>query len=475
MKKYFLLFFVLFVTIGVQGQTKVWTLQECVAYAFDNNLTIKLNEINIANADLQKDAAYANLLPNLNFGGNYYWQFGFSIDPITNTRKSGNRQTSSLTLSSAWVLFDGLQNYQRISQSRMNYLAAVYNVESIKNDIGLNIASAYLQILLNKQVLAIAENQLKISTSQQNRTKQLFDAGSIARGEFLQSEAQRAGDEQSVVAAENNLYISKLQLAQLLQLDDYTGFDIETPNLDDQQSSLLSYTALQIYEAALGNQPAIKSGEINVSSAEAGVKMAKGAYAPTISLQAQINSNAAADFQRVTQTYTGYIPVGTITPGGSDYIYSVTPQTYPLAFESYPFFTQFGDNLNQFVGLNMQIPIFNRYQTRNNVRSNMLQLEQAQLNLLSQKNTLRQTIERAHADALASLKSYRAAETSLAASKESWEYAQKRYEQGALNFFDYENTRSQYLNAESQLLQSKYDYIFKITVLEFYLTNKITL
>jgi outer membrane protein len=461
--------------LAVSAQQKQWTLQECIEYAFENNLTIQQNELNLRSADIAKDAAMANLLPDLNLGGGYFWQFGFSIDPITNVRRPGNRQTSSVTLSSQWVIFDGMQNYNQISKARLDHMASVYNLESIKNDISLNIAASFLQILLNKQVLEVAQNQLQISAKQMERNQKLFEAGAIPKGDFLQFEAQYAADEQSVVAAENNRDISLLQLAQLLQLDDYTGFDIITPTLANPDNALLNYTPQQIYDIALGNQPIIRSAEVNVQSAEKQVGIAKGGYSPVVSLSGQINSNAAGDRTRTTESINTYVPIGSVGPGTNQLVYALEPQDVPIATEPYPFITQFGDNINQFVGINLQVPIFNRLSTRNNVQNSELQLQQNILQLEVQKNTLRQTIERAYTDALASLKNFNAAQKSLEANEESWDYAQKRFEEGGMNIFDYDNTRSRYLNATAQMLQSKYDYIFKVKVLQFYLTNNITL
>lgn len=474
--KFRILLAALALSMGVFAQKKAWSLQDCLIYAFENNLSVRQSQLNIQSSGINIDGANARLLPTLNLNGGYFWQFGFNIDPISNIRVPGNRQTSSYTLSSNWILFDGMQNYKRISQARLDNMAALYNLDAIRNDIGLNIASAYLQVLLNKQVMEVAENQLRISENLLKRSEKLYQNGSVPRGDFLQSQAQQAQDEQSMVAARNNHDISLLQLAQLLQLDDYTGFDIEIPQLSDPGNALLSYSPQQIYQVALSNQPDIKGAELSMESAAKGIEIAKGAYSPTLSLQAQVNSNAAGDFVRATSvTDPMFVPVGTLTPGGNDYIWSLTQRSVPLGTENYPFFEQFRDNINQFVGIGVQIPIFNQLQIRNNVASSRLQYERAQLDLETRKNNLRQTIERAYADANASLRSYTAAKRSLEAATESWEYAQKRYEQGAINFFDYEITRSQFLNSTAQMLQSKYDFIFKMKVLEFYLTNNITL
>jgi outer membrane protein len=212
-----------------------------------------------------------------------------------------------------------------------------------------------------------------------------------------------------------------------------------------------------------------------VQSAEKQVGIAKGGYSPVVSLSGQINSNAAGDRTRTTESINTYVPIGSVGPGTNQLVYALEPQDVPIATEPYPFVTQFGDNINQFVGINLQVPIFNRLSTRNNVQNSELQLQQNILQLEVQKNTLRQTIERAYTDALASLKNFNAAQKSLEANEESWDYAQKRFEEGGMNIFDYDNTRSRYLNATAQMLQSKYDYIFKVKVLQFYLTNNITL
>jgi outer membrane protein len=473
--KYIFVIGIVCVSFSANAQQKVWSLQECIDYAFENNLTIQQNELSLRSAEISKDVAVANLFPNLNFSGGYFWQFGFNIDPITNQRLRGDRQTSSVTLSSQWVIFDGLQNYKQISKARLDYMASLYNLESIKNDIGLNIVSSFLQILLNKQVVAVAQNQLAISDKIMQRNQKLYEAGAIPKGDFLQFEAQYASDEQSLIAAQNNLDLSKLQLAQLLQLEDVSDFDIVTPQIESTDNTLLNYTPQEIYEVSKVNQPTIKNAEINVQAAQMQVGIAKAGFAPVVSLSGQINSNAAGDFLRVTNTATDYGIIGSTQPGGGDFIYTLQPVDFPLAFETYPFFDQFRNNINQFVGINVQVPIFNRLSTRSNVQSAELQLEQNMLQLEQQKNALRQTIQRAYTDALASLKNYKAAEKSLEANQESWDYAQKRLEEGALNIFEFENTRSRYLNATAQVLQSKYDYIFKIKVLEFYLTNALTL
>jgi outer membrane protein len=469
-----------FISILSFSQSKKWSLQECITYAHENNLTVKSNELNLKTTDLAKDAATANLFPNLNFNGGYFWQFGLSIDPTTNTREPGSRQTSSYTVSSTWVIFDGLQNIKMISQARLDYMASVYNLEAIKNDISLSIASSYLQVLLNKQILEVAENQLTISESQLQRNKKLFEAGSIPKGDYLQAQAQLASDDQSVIAAQNNVTLSMLQLVQILQLDEYEDFDIVTPTLADPDNALLNYSPKQIYDIAIDNQPVIKSAELGVQSAETQVGISKGSYSPIVSLSGQVNSNYAQDAKNYQTFDLNQITTLTNESGSTnpaDFIYVSNTSTFydPTTATAIPFFDQFGNNLNQFVGVNVQIPIFNRFQIRNDVSNSKIALERAQVQLETQRNALRQTIERAYADALATLKSFKAAEKSLDANKENWEYAQKRYEQGAMNQFDYERTRNLYLNATAQLLQNKYDYIFKVKVLQFYLTNNITL
>ena len=478
------LFFLIFLFLGTvaYGQD-LWTLQECIKYAFDNNLQIQQSTLSIDQAKVNSNAAKASVAPNVNFNTGYFWQFGSFIDPTTNTRNLGglNAQTNSSTLSANWTIFGGLDNYNAIKQSKLDYLVATYNWEAMRNDVAINIAGQYLQVLFNKEVVNINSLVLENSEKLFLQTKKRYDAGALAKGDLLQIEAQKASDEQALVSAENSLDLSVLQLVQTLQLDTLEGFDILAPDLDLPDSYLMSMTPDAIYSQALDLQPNVKSAKITVQSSELAVNRSKSGFMPTLSLTGQLNSNYST---RPRQSFISSsvdipaAPIGeAITPAGNFpvLLYPVTTQQLVQTSVLDDFGTQYSNNFNQFIGFNLQVPIFNNLSVKRNVSNTKLQLENNKVAYEQSKMEFRQTVRRAHSDALASYKSYQSSVKSVESNKESFTYAEKRREEGAISQYEYENARILYLNAISQQLQSKYDYIFKIKVLEFYLSNNMSL
>lgn len=464
----------LFVLSGAAfGQKKAWTLQECVEYAIQHNIQVRQSANNVLSARNTQDAAYANLLPNLNLQGGYFWNFGLNIDPITNLPSRTDRQTANLALTSSWVLFDGGRNWNQISRSRVDLAAAQYRLEGIRNDIGMNVASQYLQVLLNKELFRIAEEQVQQSSRQLERVKKMVDAGAAPEADLFTAESQLARDEQNAIATENNVQLSLLSLAQLLMLEDPYAFDIVEPEMEVAPSGLLTMTPNQIYETAIGIQPKVRAAEYDLKSSEESYDMAVGTYLPTLSLNGQIATNYSNQIPVFEGTTPTEIPIGYYydNQGIPQPVYTQTE--VPFGREVKSFNNQVSDNINQFIGLSLSIPLFNRLQTRNQVRNARIQIENNRLNLENTRNTLRQDIQRAHADATASLKSYQAAQKSVAASKANFENAEQRRSVGAISQYDFDTARNNYLRSQSELLQAKYDYIFKIKVLEFYLTNEL--
>lgn len=473
MRKSVFLLLSISVTSGLFAQTKkAWTLEECVTYALEHNIDVRQQDQSVAVADFNKEANVANFFPNLTFSSGYNWNFGYTIDPVTNVPSSANRQTGSFSLSSQWILFDGLRNVNAMSQGRVDYLSAMYQLDALKNDITVNVASQYLQILLNREIAAVALEQRNTSLLMQQRTKAQYDAGAIAYGDYLQAESQLASDEQRLVTAENNITLGLLQLAQLLQLDDLASFDVESPELGLPNGAILARSAEDIYASAVEVQPSIQAADLNVQSAHYSLSQSKGQIWPTLSLQAAISTNYSNQIKTyqvgAIESEVGYWyqPAGSTVP-----VYQY--QTVITGADNKPFGPQFQDNLNEYVGLNLVWPIFSRLQIRNSIRQQEFQVTRAELELDRAENQLKQTIQRAHADAQASLKSYNAAAKAAEASLQSLDYAKARREQGAISQYEFENVRNNYLAAKSQELQSKYDYIFKIRVLEFYLTNHL--
>ncbi len=443
--------FLLFLSVGAQNSpNKVWTIDECVTYARQNNIQVR-------QAALQADISGNNLqgarwdyAPNLNLNSSYGWNFGLNIDPVTNTISQSQRQTANINLSSNWVLYSGGRKYNTIAQRNLDYIAGMYNLEQVKNDISLNVASFYLQILLNREILAVAKEQQRVT------------------------EAQLARDQQNVIAAENGLNISKLQLANLLQLENPDEFTIASPELQVPEATLIARGPSGILQTALEEQPSIKSAEAQLQSSEKAVEVSKGAALPTLSVNGQIGTSYSDQIQEASSSTTVNTPVPTYDQGG-DVIFLNRTQVIPTDFDNKAAGDQLGDNLNEYIGLSLQVPIFNRMAVRNSYQNAQINKEISQLQLEQEKNNLRQTIYQAHADAKASYNSYLAAEKTVESSEESFKYSNQRFEVGALNQFDFENAKNSLAVAKSEMIRSKYDYIFKIKVLEFYLTNQVKL
>lgn len=475
MKFRLILLAALFLSINGIGkaQQKQWRLEECVDYALENNIQIKQSELQAKISKNSNSQAQWNYLPSVSSGANYGLNSGLNIDPVTNQISTINRQTIFASVNANWVVYDGGRKINGIAQNNLNYLASMYDLERAKNDIRLNVASAFLQILLNKEILEVAFQQENITVLQTNRMQKLVDAGSNPKGDLLQLESQLARDKQNTVAAENALTISKLQLGNLLQLEDPSGFDIIDPEFKDPEPSTLLRKPENIFTTALENQPVVKSAEMRVKSSEEGVDLSRSSYLPTVSLSGGISSSYSDQFLNFVPDGNSINPaIGTVQGSGDVVISSFSQATGE--FESVSFGDQFGDNVNKSFGIGVSVPIFNNSQ-RYNVKNAKLNLELAKTNLDQEKNTLKQTVYQVHADARAAYNSYLAASKAVDASRESFKYADERYKVGALNQFDFENTKNSLASALSQQVRAKYDFIFKIKVLEFYLTNAIKL
>ncbi len=457
-----------------KAQETIWTIDQCVSYALENNIQIKQSQLQAQITKNNQQVAQWDYAPNLNFNATYGFNFGLNIDPVTNQISQDNRQTGNFTLRSDWVLYNGGLKYNTIAQRNLEYLQAMYNLEAAKNDVSLNVASSFLQILLNKEILLVAEEQERITALQLNRMNALVEAGSRPRGDALQLQAQLARDKQNRISAQNALTISRLTLANLLQLGNPDEFRISSPDLALPDAAMVARGAESIYVTARENQPSIKAAEKGVESSAKQVDASQSGYLPTLSLIGQVATSYSDQIPQATGSFDTRIPVG-ILPSTGETVLSVEPQTVPTGFETKPFIDQTSDNFNEFVGIQMQIPIFNRFAVRNNYQNARINEEISKLQLEQEQNTLKQTIYQAHADARASYNAYLAAEVAVESSREAFTYAEERFSVGALNQFDFENSKNSLAAAQSDMLRAKYDYIFKVKVLEFYLTNQVKL
>jgi len=477
MMKKILSFFFLVCAIPLSAQ-QVWSLSACIEHAEANNLDIQRGKNNLLLAEINEDQSKLAFLPTLNLNGGYYWNFGLTIDPITNTRQPGSRQTLGSTASSNWTLFNGGRNVYQFQQARMNAMAAMYQQMELANNVYLNIASSYLQILVNQQLLEVADGQLKASAQSLKRTEILFENGAISKDNYLQSLAQVRTDEGNKISAENALLLSKLMLYQMLQLDTpFEEFDILVPEVDLTAAAMAGYQREELLESAVEKQPSVQMATSNVSNANYGVKLAQSARVPSVAFSAQLNSNYVQGLPYFTEYYTltTYTLVENPLTGSIDQVPQEINVPNPNSQTAYTVANQLLDNRNQFLGVGVQIPLFNGGQTHSAVQRAKIQLDNALIDQTQAELNVRQTIERAYLDAKGALAIYEASKISAEASAEALENAEVNFETGTISAFDFSLSKNQFLAAKSREIQSKFDYLFKVKVLEFYLFNQITL
>lgn len=473
LKKSFLLFSAIVLSVCAVAQEKIWSLEDCIAHAIENNIQIQQNELNKEISEQNYKASRYNTLPNVNGFASHTYNFGQTIDPFTNSFATTQVRSNNFSLSSSLTLFDGFRNVNSIKQNQANLEAAKYDLEKIKNDISLNIANGYLQILFNQELLKNAGSQLRVTQIQIDRISKQVEAGSLPSGALKDIEAQYASEELQLINAENQLKLSKLNLAQFLRLENAVDFEILVPNLGSFQEVAQLISPSSLYAIALEKMPEIKSAEYSYYSAEKAKQIARSNYSPTLT----VNGSIGTGFSGANQEITGfenprYVPTADRTAIGQEAIETFTADAIR---RDKSFADQLDDNLNQSIGFRLNIPIFNGLSSRTNVQVAKLQLQNAELNLENTKLQLRQNIESAHNDAIAALKRYKAAEKSVAALETSFNYTQERFKVGLINSFDFNNEKNRLNNSRSELLQAKYNYIFSTKVLDFYQGKAITL
>ena len=440
-----------FLTIAISfAQDKQWTLKECVDHALENNLSVERAKLttDLRNEDI--NTAKGSKLPGFSASANQNFSFGSGFDAASNSRVSVDRRSNSFGLSGSITVFNGFRIKNIYEQSKVSYEASLLDLEKMKNDISLNIVNSYLNVLFNKENLKIAESQLEISKQQFERTKGLVEEGVQPKGNLLEVEATKINDENAIVTAQNNVDLSLLTLSQILQIPN-AGFDIQDVPISIESVALLYNNTNEIFEKAVNNQPEIKSAELGLKNAETQIEIAKADYLPSLTASAGLNT------------------VYNHTQGRNDDFLIPDPNNpgQSLLIKN-GFFDQLDNNLGQFVGLSLNIPIFNRGQVKANVNRAKINQKISAVNLSDQKLALREAIERAYINAKATLKEYEAANKSVEAQLISFEYAKQRYDLGVTNSFDFEQVRNRLVNAQATLTRAKYNYVFRTKVLEFY-------
>jgi len=460
--------------LSVQSQEtnpdiKRWTLRECVDYAIENNISVKQSENNIALAEVDKRAAIGNFIPNLNFNSSAAWNSGLTTDATTGVLINQTTQTTNGGFSSGVAIYRGLRNQNELRRAELSILAGQYQLDKMKDDISLFVINAYLEVLFSKEAVNVAIPQVEITQEQLTRTNQLVEAGTIPRGDLLDVEATLASDEQNLIITQNRVRLAIISLAQLLQLDDYENFDIANEEIETLPLiNLPEYSVDMIFEKALETRNEIKVAQTNIEIAESDVKLAKGALQPTLSGFYNWNSRYSDRDRVVGSAIDQNNPTVVIGQVETTLDNVIAPNYGPVLGPADDFFSQINDNKGSAFGVSLQIPILNGFSASNNVRRAKINFDQQKYQLEQEELDLEKIIHQVYTDAVGALKLYDATKRSLDAREVSFEYAQERFDVGVLNSFDYSQIKNRLVTANSDFLRAKYDFIFRVKLLEYY-------
>jgi outer membrane protein len=429
----------LVVFTGARAQ-ETWSLQKCIDYAIQNNIQIKQQDLNSKYYSNQHQQAKYNRLPNLNSSFQNSMSYGRSLGP-DNTYLDINSNSTYGSINSSITVWNGFTLNNSIKVADMNLRASLEDAKKTKDDIMLNIAAAYLEILFADELVAVAEDVIKITQLQLDRTGKLVDAGSLAKGSLLEIEAQYAREELDVVNAQNRLQLAYLTLYQLLELPSTESFKIEKPTLPEIGANITLLNSMDVFKNAVQLKPVVKSAEYNLESARNQLLVAKGNLLPSLTFGGNYNNF----YQKLFD--------------------------YPTASLK----NQFKGNQRYGFGATLSIPIFNHFQARTSVSNAQIQLENSELQLQNTKNALRKDIEQAYTNALAAFKRYVANQKAVISSKEAFRYTEEKFNVGMINSVEYNQSKNNLSKAQSDLLQAKYEYIFRTKILDFYNGQSIEL
>ena len=436
----------LLITGRLAAQQKLWTLEDCIKHAIDNNYTIKQQSLQTLYQKNMLDLAKLKLLPTLNGQASHNYSFNRSLDQTTYQYVNQNALNEQFYLGGSLNLFNGLQNYNSIKKNTYDLLATEQDLQTTRDNIALNVALGYLQILLNKELVTATDEQYQITLQQIEKTRKLVDAGSSARGNLLQIESQAAQEEVQLVTLKNQLEISYLTLTQYLEIPTPAGFEIETPALSLDTAVVVSGNVDEIYDVAKNNRSEVKSSELKLTSSQYDLRIAQGGRSPRLSMSHSFSTMYSNIRKKIL---------------------SIDPVTGPV-YGPYSFADQISDNVNYGIGFSLSVPILNGWQVNKNIANSKIAIQSSQIALEGTKKALYKTIQQSYADAVAALKKYTASIKAVASSEESFRYSEQKFNVGMVTPVDYNAAKTQLLKAKSDLAQAKYQYLFKIKVLDFY-------
>ena len=471
MKKFVIVFLFLFIGISVTAQNKKWTLQECVAYAIENNISVKQSALEVENAEISKSDALGNYLPSLNASAGNSWNTGLTQDVTTGVLRNITSRNSSYNVSAGITVFGGLRNHREMQKAKMLQLSSQYNLSKIKDDIALFVANGYLQVLLSKANLEVAIEQSLVTKDQITRTQELVDAGVLPQGDLLEINAVNAKEIQAIVISESNMRISLISLAQLLLIKDYENFEIADEEFNVVLSEITNKSVDEVINSAKENRYEVRIAEQNMEVAQKDLEISKSIYWPTISAFFNYNTRET-DIARIGQQIDPDNPTLTTQIGyvgaTGDAVLSEVPNYNLVELPVVAFGDQLSNNDGISYGFRMNVPIFNGFSTRNNVKRNIINVKRNEYQLEQAELDLESNVYQAYVDADGAQKSYEAANASLESQALAYEYAKDRFDVGLTNSFEFSQSKLRYNQALIEANRAKYEYIFKLKVLELF-------
>ena len=458
-------------SIGASAQDiEKWSLQECIEFALTHNTSIQQNSLqgNILENNLKQ--VKLSRIPSLNASGNHNYNIGRFIDPFTNTFNTSTIQSNSFSVSSGVLLYGGSQVNNAIKQAKVASSANDKSTEVLRNQISLSIATTYLQILQAEESLRVSQEQLNLSKKQLEQAEKLIKSGSANQSVRLNLQAQMANDNVTIVNAQNSIQLAYNTLMNLMQWPMDKSFEIEKLPIDKLPVVSVESVAM-LYETALSNLPEVQQAMLNIEQASYGQKIASGALQPSVTAYGNVNtlySQSGRDAKLV-----GYEPVTVgVTKTTLEEVIGANPI---IEYSDKAFGSQLSDNLGQQVGVSVSVPIFNGYRNRTALENAKLNSKIAELGLQTTKNQLRSDVTTAYTNLKGAKSRYDAAQSSEIAQKLNFEFSQKRFDAGVMNSVDLLTARNQWNQAQMQLLNAKYEFLFRSLIIDFYKGNQLKL
>lgn len=445
-----------------------WSLRQCVEYAMDKSISVRQADVQARIDALTLEQSKLARLPSASMQNNGGYQFGRSIDPTSNQFTTAEILFANHSLNIGLDLFNWFSKKNTVIANTYRAEAARAGVEKARSDIALNVANAYLQILLSREQINISEVQVKQSKEQVDNISKQVKEGALPELNLMEMEAQLSNDSATLINAQANYGLSVLQLKALLNIEADVPFEVEEPSVESIPVETLSeLEPAAVYELAVKNMPQQKINELNLKAAIKNVSVQKAAMYPSLTLFGGLDTRYSNAERLYASTFTNtFVPIGR-TPTG-EIVTTLDERLVPTTFSKNTYFRQINNNFGQSVGLSLNIPIFNAGIARTNWRKAKLNVESVELQKELDGQTLKQDIYQAHLNAVAALQKFQASQKAVATSQKAYEFARKRFDVGLLNSIDLITNQNNFFRARINLLSAQYDYVFKMKLLEFY-------